>query len=96
MTTPEQSGAENGPGKPDDGAGKKTLILAAAFVLVAGVAGTGGALIANSGSGDSSSTSSTAGTGSETAETVITSFASGENRGFGDVHQGRDETERMS
>lgn len=82
---------ERGPGSSFTPS-KTTFIASLAAVALA--AGGSGALIANSagGSGDSDSASTAAAANDgDAADTVVASFASGDERGLDDVHQGGDE-----
>ncbi|MGC0144408.1 sulfurtransferase [Pseudactinotalea sp. Z1732] len=101
MSTPDAP--EPTPSEPTEqgrGSSRKSLTTGIAFVAVAALAATAGALIAGGGSEADASSETAEQTASaasdsvadaEVASTTITSFAVGEHRGFDDVHQGGDE-----
>lgn len=101
MSTPEApeptqpEGTEQSPA-PSPGR-KRTVTTGIAFVAVAALAATAGALIAGGGSQADASNESTdqnqgeTSEGTEAAATITTSSTVGEHRGFDDVHQGGDE-----
>src|SRR5699024_9184932 len=101
MSTPEDASESTEAAQPEPGAPaparNKTLTTGIAFVAVAALAATAGALIAGSGSQADATDEPTdqiqgdTAEGTETAEILTTSFAVGEHRGFDDVHQGGEE-----
>ncbi|QNG17984.1 sulfurtransferase [Rhodococcus triatomae] len=88
MSDPEKTEPAAQGGDPGTTPTKRPWLTGVAFLAVAALAATGGALIAGGGGGGDDSAAVPGSTGGEIAAVSAQSLATGEHRGFDDVHQG--------